>query len=336
MVKTAVKEVDPCLSIHDFRMTVGEKSVNLIFDLLLPSDCNLTAEGVEKLVVDKIHEISDAEVILLSMYNPVDEVVGKLGDAEMPIGELIGKVMKGMSKYALGYAARHSDNTTYVDIYDTESNLDRYLNEKSNVIEAMEFGSIYAGADNHATAEGHSYIAEQIYNALDLVKDEPIVNPFKDVAEKDYFFKPVMWAVQNGVTTGTSATTFSPNSTVTRGQAVTFLWRAAGEPTPKTTKNPFTDVKKSDYFYEAVLWAVENGITMGTRTNEFSPKNTCSTAHIVTFIYRTLGIGSDGWYKEAAAWAEQEGLLTGTGANVLPREDCPRANVVTFIYRAYK
>jgi len=92
-------------------------------------------------------------------------------------------------------------------------------------------------------------------------------------------------------------------------------------------------VKESDYFYEAVLWAVENGITLGTSATVFSPKNTCSTAHMITFLYRTLGIGSDGWYKDAAAWAQNEGLLTGTGANVVPGENCPRANVVTFLYR---
>jgi len=157
--------------------------------------------------------------------------------------------------------------------------------------------------------------------------------PFNDINPSAYYYGAVLWANIKGITTGTTATTFSPNDMVTRAQAVTFLWRAVGEPSPKTIVNPFTDVKESDYFYEAVLWAVENGITLGTSATAFSPKNTCSTAHMVTFLYRTLGIGSDGWYKEAAAWAEKEGLLTGTGANVIPSENCPRSNVVTFLYR---
>ena len=113
-------------------------------------------------------------------------------------------------------------------------------------------------------------------------------NPFKDVKPSDYFYKPVLWAVENKITAGTSATTFSPNDGCTRGQVVTFLWRSAGNPAPGSSKNPFTDVKSDAYFYDPVLWAVEHKITAGTSDTTFSPNDTCTRAQIVTFLYRDL------------------------------------------------
>ena len=113
-------------------------------------------------------------------------------------------------------------------------------------------------------------------------------NPFTDVSAGDYYYTAVLWAVENGVTAGTSATTFSPNSTCTRGQIVTFLYRANGSPAPKSSANPFGDVQSGDYFYSAVLWAVENKITSGTSATAFSPNSTCTRAQVVTFLYRAM------------------------------------------------
>ncbi|MBR4132094.1 MAG: S-layer homology domain-containing protein [Oscillospiraceae bacterium] len=113
-------------------------------------------------------------------------------------------------------------------------------------------------------------------------------NPFEDVIESDYYYKAVLWAVEKGITTGTSATTFRPDHTCTRAQIVTFLWRNADKPEPSSSTNPFTDVKDGDYFAKAVLWAVENGITTGTSATTFRPENTCTRAQIVTFLYRAL------------------------------------------------
>ena len=111
-------------------------------------------------------------------------------------------------------------------------------------------------------------------------------NPFRDVRSTDYYYKPVLWARARGITTGTSATVFSPNAACTRGQCVTFLWRAAGSPEPVSRSNPFKDVKASDYFYKAVLWAKENNITTGTSATTFSPNKSCTRGQIVTFLYR--------------------------------------------------
>ena len=111
-------------------------------------------------------------------------------------------------------------------------------------------------------------------------------NPFSDVKDGDYYYKAVLWAVENGVTAGVSKTSFAPDATCTRGQIVTFLWRASGSPEPKSGGNPFDDVSASDYYYRAVLWAVENGITAGVSKTSFAPNSTCTRAQIVTFLFR--------------------------------------------------
>lgn len=112
-------------------------------------------------------------------------------------------------------------------------------------------------------------------------------NPFTDVEEGTYYYDAVLWAVENGITTGTSATTFAPEKTITRSQAVTFLWRNAGAPASEV-ENPFTDVAADAYFADAVLWAVESGVTTGTSETTFSPDANCIRAQIVTFLYRAM------------------------------------------------
>ena len=167
-------------------------------------------------------------------------------------------------------------------------------------------------------------------------EEDAQVNPYEDVDEDDYFFDAVMWDhyADPQITNGMDATHFGPEKTTTRAHIVTFLWRANGCPEPVGTENPFEDVKETDYFYKAVLWAVEQGIVKGTDATHFTPSQTCSTAHIVTMLYRALGAGTDGWYEEAGAWAEQLGLLADTGLTVGTDVDCPRGAIVTFLYRA--
>ena len=114
-------------------------------------------------------------------------------------------------------------------------------------------------------------------------------NPFKDVKITDYFYKPVLWAREKGITSGKTATSFEPGSPCTRGQIVTFLWKAMGSPEPSTKDNPFTDVKESDYFYKPVQWAKENGVTSGTGAATFSPGKTCTRAQAMTFLWIASG-----------------------------------------------
>ena len=175
---------------------------------------------------------------------------------------------------------------------------------------------------------------------------EKIVNPFTDVKSGDYYYDAVLWAVGNGITNGTSDTTFSPDLPCTRGQVVTFLWRTAGCPAPKSTGTAFTDVAKGSYYYDAVLWAVENGITNGTSATTFSPDMICTRAQIVTFLWRSQGmpaagmsnpftdVPKDAYYTNAVLWAVKEGITYGTSATTFsPDLDCTRGQTVTFLYR---
>ncbi len=169
-------------------------------------------------------------------------------------------------------------------------------------------------------------------------------NPFTDVPADAYYHDAVLWAYENSITTGTSDTTFGPKDTCTRGQVVTFLWRAKGCPEPTSKNNPFTDVKETDYFYKAVLWAVEQGITNGVTATTFGPKDTCSSGHIVTFLWRANGkpaaTGNSAlaeanpgqWYTDAIAWADTAGLLSSSDVAFAPKNNSPRADVVTYLY----
>ena len=168
--------------------------------------------------------------------------------------------------------------------------------------------------------------------------------PFVDVAESAYYYDAVAWAVAEGITSGTSATTFSPDASCTRAQMVTFLWRAAGSP-KATGSNPFSDVTSGSYYYDAVLWAVENGITSGTSATTFGPDATVTRGQTVTFLYRAAGspaasgssfadVSADAYYADAVAWAVAEGITSGTGNNAFsPDADCTRGQIVTFMYR---
>lgn len=170
------------------------------------------------------------------------------------------------------------------------------------------------------------------------------VNPFTDVITSYYYYDAVLWSVENGVTNGTSATTFSPNMTVSRAQMVTFLWRAHGSP-KATGANPFTDVSESAYYYDAVLWAVANGVTSGTSATTFSPDMAVTRAQAVTFQWRAAGspttsgnsfhdVATDAYYADAVTWAVANGITNGTGSNTFsPNLAVSRAQAVTFLYR---
>ena len=175
-----------------------------------------------------------------------------------------------------------------------------------------------------------------------------VVNPFTDVADSAYYYEPVIWAVDNGITTGTgNGTTFSPDMICTRAQVVTFLWRSAGSPMPSSSNNPFTDVADSAYYYNAVLWAVEKGITTGTGGTSFSPDMKCTRSQVVTFLWRSAGspsvaagsnpfsdIGTGDYFYSAVLWAVGRGITTGTGGSSFsPLMECSRGQIVTFLKR---
>ena len=171
---------------------------------------------------------------------------------------------------------------------------------------------------------------------------------FEDIPSDSYYADAVEWAVKKGITGGISATTFNPNGICTRAQTVTFLWRAASSPEPNSAEMPFVDVSADSYYYKAVLWAVENGITKGTTDTTFSPDMTCNRGHIVTFLWRaqkspTSGsvnpftdVPANAYYTSAVLWAVAENITKGTTDTTFsPAQGCTRAQIVTFIYRQF-
>ena len=177
----------------------------------------------------------------------------------------------------------------------------------------------------------------------------PQTGVFVDVATGSYYEDAVDWAVGNGITQGTDATHFSPDGICTRAQAVTFLWRAAGSPKPETRTMPFTDVPAGSYYYDAVLWAVENDITKGTSDTTFSPNMTCTRAQIVAFLWRSekspaagtanpfADVKSTAYYADAVLWAVKENITRGTtNTTFSPNADCTRSQIVTFLWRCKK
>ena len=206
--------------------------------------------------------------------------------------------------------------------------------------------------------DGKSVGAVKSYTFKNVTKDHTIEaifmksngNPqtgvFVDVAEGSYYEEAIDWAVEKGITNGVSSNMFAPNDPCTRAQIVTFLWRAAGSPAPKSMSS-FTDVPADAFYAKAVAWAVENGITSGTGEGKFSPNSTCTRAQAVTFLYRASGspavsgkaefsdVSTTAFYADAVAWAAKKGITTGIGGGLFGSDnDCTRGQIVTFLWRA--
>ena len=203
--------------------------------------------------------------------------------------------------------------------------------------------------DGRSIGAVKSYTFENVKRAHTIEVSFTRANEFIDVPAGSYYYDAVLWAVENGITTGASASRFDPNGICTRAQAVTFLWRAAGSPAAKSAVMPFADVKVGSYYYDAVLWAVENGITKGTSETMFSPDATCSRAQIVTFLWRSqkspaagtanpfTDVKASAYYADAVLWAVKEDVTKGTtNTTFSPDANCTRAQIVTFIWRCKK
>ncbi len=184
---------------------------------------------------------------------------------------------------------------------------------------------------------------------LGTVAAEQTKPGFSDVRPTDYFYDAVLWAVENEITMGMDASTFCPSMACTRAQVVTFLWRAFGEPAPVRNENPFKDVAEAQYYYDAVLWAVENGITTGLSAETFGPNANCNRSQIVTFLWRAMNkpaptssenpftdVLEGQYYYDAVLWAVEKGITTGMSAkSFAPNATCTRGQIVCFLYRAF-
>lgn len=200
------------------------------------------------------------------------------------------------------------------------------------------------------------YHVSEMARVIHVTDDSTSVNPdepsdpstsFTDVPAGAYYTDAVTWAVKQGVTGGTTSTTFSPNDPCTRAQVITFLYRAAGSPDVSAYENPFTDVTETDYYYAAAIWAAAKGIAGGTSATTFAPGASCTRAQVVTFLYRAAGspaasltntfadVAATDYYAAAVAWATANEITGGTSATTFsPSNACTRAQVVTFLYRS--
>ena len=216
-----------------------------------------------------------------------------------------------------------------------------WYNEDEDTLEFMYANTIAADG----TTEFPFDHASDYAIIIDHRSRAPMTLPFSDVPEGSWYEEAVIWAVDKGITSGTSATTFDPNGICTRAQVVTFLWRAAGSPTPKSM-NTLADVPADAYYAKAVAWAVENGITSGTGDGKFSPDAACTRAQCMTFLYRTVGspavsgspaftdVAADAYYADAVKWAEMNGITSGIGGGLFGSDSsCTRAQIVTFLWR---
>ena len=207
----------------------------------------------------------------------------------------------------------------------------------------------FTQATGHAWSEWilkNTVVEERSCKTCGEAETRNVANPFVDITASDYFYAPVLWAVGKGVTNGCSATEFAPNASCTRAQIVTFLWRSQGCPEPATINNPFVDVPVNSYYYFAVLWAVENGITNGMSEKLFAPDATCTRGQAVTFLYRAFGtptesenpftdVISTDYFCDAVLWAVENNITMGIGGGKFsPEATCTRAQIVTFLYRA--
>lgn len=251
-------------------------------------------------------------------------------------------VTKYMTKYYPEWSERYDAVLRSYDSYATPASGSEYSKTWSGNFSWNLDGTGLTDPDGYADMSAAEILADLFGDA----ETQPNQKGFNDVKSGDYFYDAVNWAVEKGITTGTSATTFSPNASCTRAQIVTFLWRASGSPEPKTASNPFTDVAANAYYCKAVLWAVENGITTGTSATTFSPDAPCTRAQGVTFLWRANGskaasaaasftdVASDAYYAPAVAWAAEQNVTGGVGNGLFsPDTTCTRAQNVSMLYR---
>ena len=239
---------------------------------------------------ETLHAVNAAQGASL-VWSSSNDKVASADQSGTVTGMGVGKAMITVTDAASGANAECTVTVLFDDVADSTA----YF--YSPVYWAVDNG-VTAGTSPTTFSPGNSCTRGQIVTFLWKAMGSPepgsLNNPFTDVKERDYFYKPVLWARERGITSGKTATTFAPTAPCTRGQIVTFLWIAKGRPTPTDMSNPFTDVSASDYFYRPVLWARENGITSGTGAVTFSPGKTCTRAQAMTFLHKACSLPDSG------------------------------------------
>lgn len=317
--------------------------------------------------IKKFQEIDNVKALLAALPDSSKATDAQVKAAKSAI-EAADRAYKALSDEQKGYITV-GDSKNYNALVErlakltstSASTITKDPNEEaaSEVISLIEaIGTVTKDSGSKITA------ARKAYNALTDAQKKLVSNysvlteaeaafaklnsdlPFTDVKESDYYYDAVAWALEKGITNGTTDTTFSPNASCTRAQMVTFLWRAAGSPEPSGKASSFTDVNEDAYYFKALLWAIENGITNGTSTTTFSPDMTCTRGQMAAFLYRSAktpavsgnasftDVTDGDYFSDAVVWAAQEGITNGTTATTFsPYSDCTRGQMVTFLYR---
>lgn len=241
----------------------------------------------------------------------------------------------------------HAWNIAKLDnyYYNLDSTWDAGVTSYNYFLRGSENFPNHDRSDEYLTEE---FNRNYVMSAEDYTPPEPDPScPFVDVKKDDYFYDAVLWAYNNNITTGVDDTHFAPSDSCNRAQSVTFLWRAYGQPEPSSAENPFVDVKSSEYYYKAVLWAYENGITNGKSSTRFEPNDTVTRKEFLTFLWRSenkpepettdnpfVDVPEDQYYTKAVLWAYEKGITSGTDVtHFQPDANCLRGQVVTFLHR---
>ena len=303
--------------------------------------CDYAAANGKTAIISSVDKPYDVQ--LYPNANAIVAAYGCKGSSVDPTEAIIGGATGSKAAYGpniiaaveviLGTFEAQGKLPVNIPVYDPEANT--YTDE---IAYERGYGLAYEAAEG----EHHTW------NGLECEYcDATRANPFTDVPTDAYYTNAVLWAYENGITNGTTADTFSPYDPCVRAQVVTFLWRQAGEPMPTITVNPFLDVKEEDYFYNAVLWAYENGITDGMELSYFAPYAYCTRAQVVTMLWRQKGcpepaavssfvdVEPDAWYTDAISWAVGEEITDGLTETFFgPGVTCLRCHVASFLYRA--
>ena len=316
-------------------ITTGEPPEGKVFDCW---EIHLGGKGVtlaDPYSATTTFEMPRNEIVIRAMWKDQEP----LAFTKQPQGGTAKKT----EPYSFSWALSDTADLTILQAWVPLENGWRDLGPLSKSPASAEYRSIFTDGNTskyriQAEKGGEKFYSDEFtVTWTEDTGEQP--NPFVDIKKSDPWYDAVLWAyyADPQVTKGVSDTRFGPTETVTRGQCAAFLWRAMGCPEPTNTVNPFVDVPSSQYYYKPILWAVEKGITQGTSARHFSPNDTLTTAHIITFLYRAKHPGANGWYEEAGAWAEQgygSGKPFGVNTPVNPKTDCPRGYVVMFLQKA--
>ncbi|MBR5640858.1 MAG: S-layer homology domain-containing protein [Firmicutes bacterium] len=351
--------MDESSSIH---VTVDAPNVQGCAGIVLGGKCLMDAESrVEVLVTGagESHGIEIGDVLEMKDSQIRSEVVSTTdektygvvcGSADIE-GGYSGLAIESKASNGLAFAADTGDRT------EEEVPFEEDYEPVKVVLKDVSVQTPEGAVFSPFAVPGYAsfIVAEAVFDPADkydpaqevVIGTEAAAFPFEDVAESDYFYKAVAWAYKEGITGGKTATTFAPDDTCTRAQMMTFLWVASGKPEPEKTGNPFKDVAESAYYYKAVLWAVENGITAGVAPDKFGPDDPVTRGQAVTFLYGAASrpefeplpeqafedVADGAYYATPVAWAAAESITSGTSKTTFsPGDPCKRAQIVTYLY----